>query len=61
MKYFDITDKEGKVWNCRALPYYKNIISGSIKILSPEHTVLVKSVPKDWTSKILEETFQTIG
>lgn len=61
IKYFEITDGQNKVWQCRALPFDKDLIGGQKTILNLKQNVFLKSIPKDWTSKTVEETFSKLG
>ena len=55
MKYFTI---DGKM--CRALKFDKQLL-GSNKEKLANHNVFVKSIPKNWTHKNLQEKFEKFG
>lgn len=61
IKYFEITDGQTKTWQCRALPFDKDLIGGQKNILNLKQNVFLRSIPKEWTSKTLEENFSRIG
>ena len=61
IKYFEITDGQSKVWQCRALPFDKDLIGGQKNIMNLKQNVFLRSIPKDWTSKTVEETFSRVG
>ena len=61
IKYFEISDGQGKVWQCRALPFDKDLIGGQKNILNLKQNVFLKKIPVDWSSKTVEETFSQIG
>lgn len=61
IKYFEISDGQTKVWQCRALPFDKDLIGGQKNILNLKQNVFLRSIPKDWTSRTLEENFSRIG
>ena len=61
IKYFEITDGQGKVWHCRALPFDKDLIGGQKNIMNLKQNVFLRSIPKDWTSKTVEDTFSNVG
>ena len=49
------------MWQCRALPFDKDLIGGQKNILNLKQNVFLKKIPVDWTSKTVEETFSQIG
>jgi hypothetical protein len=55
LKYFEISDGQNKVWPCRALPFDKDLIGGNKNIINLRQNVFLTKIPKEWTSKDLEE------
>ncbi len=61
IKYFDITDGQGKVWQCRALPFDKDLIGGQKNIINLKQNVFLRKIPEDCNSQKLDEMFSKIG
>lgn len=61
IKYFDITDGQEQVWHCRALPFDKDLIGGNKNIINLKQNVFLTKIPKEWTSKDVDQKFSTIG
>ena len=61
IKYFEIDDGQGKVWQCRALPFDKDLIGGWNNIAISKKNVFLRKIPKNFTSKTLDEMFSKIG
>ena len=59
MKYFEVNDGAGNNWNCRALPFDRDLI-GFNRFNMKSH-ILVSEIPKDLTAAQLEEKFKAIA
>jgi len=49
IKYFDITDTEGNIWHCRALPLDKDLAGTNIMNTNLRLCVFVKNIPKEYS------------
>lgn len=60
MRYFEIDGVDGKVKQCRALPFDKQFL-GNNKEKLIAHNIFVKNIPKDQKLAAFEEEFEKFG
>ena len=61
MKYFEISDDTGLTWNCRGLPFDKDLIGPNKLAIKQKQTLFVKDIPKNLTARELEDKFKNIA
>jgi hypothetical protein len=50
MKYFEVNDGAGNNWNCRALPFDRDLMGANKITTNLKQNIFVKEIPKDLTA-----------
>ncbi len=61
MKYFDMTDGSDKKWNCRCLPFDRDLLGPNKINTNLKQNLYVKEIPRDFTSSTLEDKFKELA
>lgn len=61
MKYFEITDGAGLTWNCRGLPFDKDLLGPNKVSTNLKQNIFVNGIPKNVTARELEDKFKDIA
>jgi len=55
IKYFSFPDSDGNVWQCRVLPYDRELLGASRNQTNIKYTVFIKGIPKEYTHEQLDK------
>jgi hypothetical protein len=61
MKYFEITDGADRKWNCRGLPFDKDLLGANKLNTNLKQNIFVYDLPKELTAKDLEDKFTPLA
>ena len=61
LKYFQVDDGAGNMWNCRALPFDRDLMASNKVTTMLKQTIFVSEIPKDFTAADLEEKFKVLA
>jgi hypothetical protein len=61
MKYFEVSDGSDKKWQCRGLPYDRDLLGPNKVATNLKQNVFVQNISKDITAAELEEKFNGIA
>jgi RNA recognition motif-containing protein len=61
MKYFEISDGTDKKWQCRGLPFDRDLLGPNKINTNIKQNVFVQNIPKDLTAQDLENKFKELA